>query len=579
MVLLSDGRQTGNPPGIDATVARARAFGIPVHTVALGGSWKLKDLRVSCPRRQVLAYPGRPVKIPFTVEATGLGPVEPDVVLRGPDGKELARTTVRLAGDGRASAAFAMESPPAGGMFTIATPALPGEELQTNNADTIRIRLLSGKSRVFIAEGSPYWDSKFLAQLLRQVPFMEVDSVHRLSDDRFFFLGADGKSSESAGATGALPVFPSTAEALSRYDLIIFGKACEHFLTPERMDLLTAFTRDQGGAVLFARGKPYSRELPGIELLEPVQWGSAPVDAFRFTPAAGGEAGALFGEALPGADDPVWASLPALQDAREVQAPKPFARVLAHGMPATAGAAPVPVLVVRRFGLGVTGLLNGDGLWKWDFYPEARELGNMYEEFWTQLIQWMASYSEFLPGQDFSLRLSSSRVMPGDTLTMQIGWRGIGSVPEPRLEISSDGKTIATILPAVLPSDDGRPRWQGTWRAPASGEYRVRVVNEGGAAAPGGLPEAPLSVARVPGEMDNLDADPAYLAAISQATGGTATRADGLAAVLDGLASADRAIVRRPPVFTPLWPQAPLFLFLAGLFAADWTIRRRNGLA
>ena len=68
-----------------------------------------------------------------------------------------------------------------------------------------------------------------------------------------------------------------------------------------------------------------------------------------------------------------------------------------------------PALLVRRYGQGVTGLVNGDGLWKWDFFPEARELGNCYEDFWTQLIQWMASYSEFLPGQDFSLRLPASR--------------------------------------------------------------------------------------------------------------------------------------------------------------------------
>jgi uncharacterized membrane protein len=465
-------------------------------------------------------------------------------------------------------------------MYLLESPARPGEEVVTNNRDTVRLRVLSGKTRVFIAEGAPYWDSKFLAQLLRQVPFMEVDSVHRLSDDRFFFLSADGTAEDTAGAADTRPVFPSTAEALSRYDLVVFGKACEHFLTPERMALLTAFIRDQGGAVLFARGKAYSVELPGISALEPVEWGGGQVESFRFTPAAEGEAAGLFGEALPAVADPLWTSLPLLQDAREVQTPKPFARVLAHGVTESGGVS-APLLVVRRFGLGVTGLINADGLWKWDFYPEARELGNMYEEFWTQLIQWMASYSEFLPGQDFSLRASAARVMPGDAVTFQIGWRGQGKAPEPRLEVVRGEEILSTIVAAPASSDDGRPRWQGSIRAAAPGDYRLRVVHDAGAApvASGGLPETTLKVASPPGELDNLDADPEYLAAISKATGGQSLGADESATLFDNLGAAASAETREPPVFLPLWTKIPVFLLLLGLFAIDWIIRRRHGLS
>jgi uncharacterized membrane protein len=580
VVVISDGRQTGVMPELDAAVARARAFAIPVHTIALGGSWQAKDLRVASARRQVLAYPGRPVKVPVVLESRGLGPIEAEVILRSEDGTEAARSTVRLSGDGKSVVTLAFEAPANGGTYSVESPARPGEEVATNNRDTVRLRVLSGKTRVFIAEGAPYWDSKFLAQLLRQVPFMEVDSVHRLSDERFFFLSSDGTAEDTAGAADARPVFPSTAEALSRYDLVVFGKACEHFLTPERMALLTAFIRDQGGAVLFARGKPYSVELPGINALEPVEWGGGQVSSFRFTPAAEGEAAGLFGEALPAVADPLWTSLPLLQDAREVQTPKPFARVLAQGVSETGGVT-TPLLVVRRFGLGVTGLINADGLWKWDFYPEARELGNMYEEFWTQLIQWMASYSEFLPGQDFSLRVSSARVLPGDAVTFQIGWRGQGKAPEPRLEVVRGDEVVSTIVAAPATSDDGRPRWQGTVRAGEAGDYRLRLVHDttSSPVAAGGLPEATLKVASPPGELDHLDADPEYLANISKATGGQTLRVSESAALFDNLAAAASAETREPPVFQPLWTQSSIFLLLTGFFAADWIIRRRHGLS
>lgn len=580
LVVLSDGRQTGVVPELDAAVARARAFAIPIHTITLGGSWQAKDLRVSSARRQVLAYPGRPVKVPVVVEARGLGPIEAEVILRSEDGTEAARSMVRLPGDGKSVVTLTFDAPAVGGTYSVDSPARPGEEVAGNNRDTVRLRVLSGKTRVFIAEGAPYWDSKFLAQLLRQVPFMEVDSVHRLSDERFFFLSSDGTAEDTAGAADSRPVFPSTAEALSRYDLVVFGKACEHFLTPERMALLTSFIRDQGGAVLFARGKPYSVELPGISALEPVEWGGGQVSSFRLTPAAEGEAAGLFGEALPAVADPLWASLPLLQDAREVQTPKPFARVLAQGVSETGGIT-TPLLIVRRFGLGVTGLINADGLWKWDFYPEARELGNMYEEFWTQLIQWMASYSEFLPGQDFSLRISSARVLPGDPVTFQIGWRGQSKAPDPRLEVVRGDEVVSTIVAAPASSDDGRSRWQGTIRAGIPGDYRLRVAHDNTSApvAAGGLPEATLKVASPPGELDNLDADPDYLAAISKATGGQSLRGSESAALLENLGAAASAETREPPVFQPLWTRASFFLLLAGFFSADWIIRRRHGLS
>jgi len=157
---------------------------------------------------------------------------------------------------------------------------------------------------------------------------MEVHSVHRLSDERWFRID----SGESKPSASSEDVFPTTAEELSHYDLIIFGKNSEHFLNAERIESLKAYVRDQGGAVLFARGKPYSGRLEALESLEPVNWANGNTSSFNISPTEDGQAVGLFGQALPKPDSPVWKSLPKLKDAHNVESVKPFTRVLAEGL-------------------------------------------------------------------------------------------------------------------------------------------------------------------------------------------------------------------------------------------------------
>src|SRR5690606_30805591 len=131
----------------------------------------------------------------------------------------------------------------------------------------------------------------------------------------------------------------------------------------------------------------------------------------------------LFGGALPPADDRVWSSLPPLEDVTGVARLKPFSRTLAEGT-VEGRQAKVPALIVRRYGRGMVAAVNADGLWRWDFRPEVREQGEVYQQFWVQLMQWCATYSEFLPGQDYAVRLREAAVDPGQAARAVISWRG-----------------------------------------------------------------------------------------------------------------------------------------------------------
>jgi hypothetical protein len=576
ILVFSDGRQTETPAtgALEALSLRARARESPVHTVAIAADEPATDLMLRAARPTIHVFAGQALRVPVIVEAKGLGALRPTLVLTDAGGREIARQTVDLTDGKPAMATFDLPSPENSARWTVNTDIQNGETRQGNNRTTVSIRVLTSKTRVFLAEGAPYWDSKFLAQLLRQQKHMDVHSVHRLSDQRYFRIDSgDAAPSETSQA-----VFPETLQELSRYDLVIFGKNIDAFLTPSRLDALRAYVRDQGGAVLFARGKPATADVPGLEPLEPVTWANTTTADFRFTPNAEGEAAGLFGETLPAANAAVWSSLPTLKDGRAVLAVKPFTRILAEGAPSGSQAGKFPALLVRRYGQGVTGLANGDGLWKWDFYPEARDLGNMYEDFWTQLIQWMAAYSEFLPGQDFSLHLSATQSETGRPITAAIAYRGSLPAPEPVLRISREGGTPIEVNPASVQDPSGRPRWQATFTPPEPGVWHVVLTDPRAQAPP--APAVELTVPSPPREQDDLSPDPAFLTNLAQATGGkSVTPANFDTFLKDTLHATAPATLESGAIWQPAWNHAWIAIGLTLFPAAEWFLRRRQGLA
>lgn len=572
--VLGDGRQTYTPRN-SSFALRAQALQVPFYGVLIGGEYITNDLELATPRKMVTAFPGQTVQITAMVKSQGLDDVEAELTLLDAAGATLETTNLKIKSSARTMHTFSIKAPEESAILTMKLSEAEGEMRVSNNLLDVRLRILHDKAKVFIAEGAPYWDSKFLAQLMRQQKHMEVNSVHRLSDTRWFRID----SGESTPHESDIDVFPDTKQELMAYDLIIFGKNSEHFLTGGRIANLRSFVKDQGGAVLFSRSKPYTGVLPDLEALEPVTWATGVTAQFGLRPSADGQAAGLFGQALPAPDSAVWASLPELKDAHRIDVVKPFTRVLAHGeMGNQATQGRFPLLMIRRYGQGVTGLVNADGLWKWDFFPEAREQGNMYQEFWIQMIHWMLSYSEFLPGQDYSLNLSASTVNPGTPIAVRMAYRGTAKPDLPQVEVTSpELDEPLRLAPAELPSADGRLRWGTTFTPEKPGSYQLRLI----AAKPGdaSLPEASVTVTPPPGEMDQLSADREFMRDLCESSGGKLVEADRLEAFLAGVLKPQvPEALDRGVEWNPYWMRwfTPVLVLL--LLAAEWWLRRRNGM-
>ncbi|MDZ4288898.1 MAG: hypothetical protein U0984_13110, partial [Prosthecobacter sp.] len=571
ITLISDGRQTREDAAAEL-ILHARAAQVPLHVVPLGGDWGGRDLVLHITRRLVMALPDKPVTVSVSIENRGLGLIKPRVQLVDGAGKSHAERDVEL--DSGSKKIISMEVPKLpGGDYRVVAATQQGEDITRNNEDHLRVQELTSRTRVFIAEGAPYWDSKFLAQLLREQGFMEVRAVYRLNAERYFRV--DGGSSEPV-VSGA-STFPESAEDFANLDLIVLGKGAEGFLDAKRIEALKSFVRDRGGALLMARGKSYAGRLPEMEALEPVEWGAAMDGDFRFEPGSVGEAAGLFGQVLPEAKDPLWRQLPVLKDVVTITKLKPFTQVMAMGVrPAVGREERVPLLAARHYGRGVVVALNADGLWKWDFDPQARKLGNMYEEFWTQLLQWTASYAEFLPGQELSLRLSESTAKLGRGVRASIGWRGGKDVPQPKVRVFKNGLLVKEMSASEAESDaEGRRSWTALLQTEAPGTYRVQAFNGD---KPG--PEAVLQVLAPPGEQESFAADPDFLRQLAMATGGEVWKPDDAAALVKHLFSPppDTSREHEKAIWHSRWSQPYILVPLILLLAIEWWSRRRLGL-
>ena len=571
LIVLSDGRATASAK-LDEIARRARGRGVPIHAVPITGEWGTRDLSLTALPRQITAFKGQPVKFSAVLENRGLGAIQPSVALIGLDGKEIARKDATLADGQRAVVNFEIPSAPdAGGDYALRTDPWPGEHLPANNSDNVHVNVLASKTRVLLLEGAPYWDSKFLAQLLRQQTAVEILTVHRLNEERYFRVESTGAEPLQSPDS----VFPKTAEELARYDLIVFGKGADGFLDPARAAALQGFVRDQGGAVLFARGKPYSGRFALLESIEPVEWGEAFPGAAKFTPLADAGAG-LFGGALPAADDRVWAALSPLADVNGVARLRPFARVLAEGT-VEGKQTRVPLLIVRRYGRGMVAAVNADGLWRWDFRPEMREQGAVYQQFWVQLMQWCATYSEFRPGQDYAVRLRDAAAEPGQAVRAVVAWRGPASPePKPVLKFTRNGQPFGDAAATALPATDGGREWAAVIAPTEPGRYEIRVADP---SRPGKLEgEATLNVTAPPSEADDLRPDPESLATLARESGGQVWALADLEKLAAQLWQRDSAIVHGKPRWEALWPKWWIAALVTLAFGAEWWIRRREGL-
>lgn len=567
MLLVSDGRDTGDSFPLEAARA-VRAQGFAISTLCLGKQTPQRDLRVVARKMQVFATPGQPVQIAAEMRSTGLSRAAVRVDLLR-DGRPAAGQNM-VVEPGRREVRFPVTQRQKGlYRYAIRVSPLPGEQNPANNRATVLLNVMDTRARVLFLEGRPSWDSKFLAQALRSDPTVTLDVIYKLTDAKYFAV-IGGSEKEQGIAV------PRTVEQLSRYDVLILGKGFEEFFDEAGAKALKEWLAERGGNLLFLRGRADERT-EALREIEPVAWSDQELAELRLRLTQEGRAHPGFAFGVSEDAQTVVKRLPPLISASRVQGEKALAVVLARaeGVPNDQSAQEMATLAYLRYGQGKVMAIVGQGLWRWAFLPPDMEnYGKVYEEFWTQTVRWMVSESDFLPGQNLSVRTDRSGYAPNETVTFLGYQRGGPKGQPPTLTLTRpDGSTTRIVM---AKSDGRQSDFTATYRPTTPGEHIVSVSGPGAKSAP-----VSCVFTVYPGQEEDLNrsADPDLMRQIAEVGGGKALSTDfrfstsdfGLAAIQNPKSKSENT--------ASAWDRPWVLASLILLLGAEWWLRRRSGLA
>jgi hypothetical protein len=600
VLLISDGHDN-TPGGVASlleTLRTAKAMDAPVYTTTLGGTSQLRDLEISVLRPQELAFIGQRVPIPVTLRQRGRLTDRADVLLFH-EGKEIARETVSVAADGRASLKFNV-SQNTNGLYRYEVRVEPGagEATAVNNTAPFLLRVVGNPVRVLLLEGKPYWDGKFLIRTLAADPSIEVDALVRVTDDRFLLrsLGLDRTATSAArDAAGSEAAETSAAphvtrleassilqephtllegpEGLATYQLVVLGRDADVFLTSRFLERLRTWISRDGGSLVCYRGTPVAQVPAELARLMPVRWAPSRETRFRVRLTERGSELSWLNAVDPG--DEVFGRLPSLATAAPAEQPKPMSVVLARSEAAQGSA----VVTYQSYGTGRVVAVEGAGMWRWAFLaPQYQQHDQVYESLWQSLLRWLVSSIGLVPGQDLVLRTDRVTYTTGESVSALLL----------RRDESSGAKTLEVEL---IAEDGGAPRKvaavplgdePGVYRVPfgilSEGRYRATVATPESQTEGHSTTTVAFDVRSYTTEQLDVEARPDLMARIAADTGGAALASDEAGSLgekfREHLARSRPERVRRITAWDRWWILLGVFV----VWSAAWGLRRSSGL-
>ena len=576
VLVVSDGRATTEGTLDAGRLALARS--VPLWTWCLGGEIRRRDLWVEVPSSEVLAFSEAEVELTATLHSAGYeNRVFAVKLMNGATVAQRAEATPS-AQNGEAEVRFKVTAPKQGETrWVIRAAEEPDEAEKDNNERSIYVRAVGDKVRVLVVEGQPHWDTKFLVQCLKRNPRVDVTAIYRLAKERQFGV----LSTEDAMRRRSEDLFPRKAEDFDRYDVIILGRSCETFFDDKTEELLTDFVSRRGGGLVFSRGKPYGGRFQPLAKLEPVVWGGGVVQGVRIDakePLA--PEGPVFELAKPADLEALVGRLPQFDQILHTVGVKPLAVVLADGRSETgmADASLAPngsersvVMAYHLYGQGRVATLNASGLWRWSFREKTRpEDEFVYDRFWSGVLRWLLSGSDFLAGHDVALRADRRLCTDEQPMSFLIRTRALDQdAYRPRLSVRGPGTAVEI-----------EPRRQagGNYVAEAGpfppGTYEVKLTNNIGRP-----PELTQTVEVVSASVENrvLSADPALMGRLAQTSEGRVLSA-GDVGDLGRIVREWRTRKQLAEERDSMWDRWWVLGAVVAMLGAEWFARRREGL-
>ena len=575
VVLISDGRTNEiDSAGSAQSLGRyLRSLNVPVWTVPLGTSVESKDVYITAKLSSNFIFVDQPAKVQVALSGVGFSDSYAKVNLYREE-KYVTSEQVQIR-NGRAEVDFPITEAAKGLIqYKVEVEPLEGESDIYNNKRSLIARVTDEKTKVLVVEAEPHWDSKFLLRALRADTNIEVTSIFQMNEFKTFAIVESVTDNIFNKTVTPGARLPKTKEELFKYDCIFFGKDIETAFTTEELKLLRDYLTERGGSIVFFRGKPYSDKIPELAGIEPVEWGNEDLKGVRIELTEQGKINPIFNFHTPErSSDVIIRELPSMVSATRVINEKSLAVVLAKVSTGVPGDE-IATVAYQRYGKGKVMSIGSSGLWQWGFLPtDLQQYDEIYDQFWGQMIRWLVSDSDFLPGQNISFVVNSNNFKPGETVTMGVYVKQVDtSQYKPQIELTApDGNSVTL---SMQQQEDNASIYMAHYTPEEQGEYAAVLHNNIG--------EPKEDTARFTVYYDSLEtrfvsANREFLDQISYATGGSSLELSEIG-VLPGKLKLFESLLCERTKPEDVWDRLSVFSALVCLLGIEWLIRRASGL-
>ena len=576
ILLFSDGRSNEvDPQSSMRSAARyLRTLKIPVWTVPVGTASEVKDIHVLARLNSSFLLAGQPASLNVSLIGTGYTDWTANIHVYREDRFVTSKQVMLENGHAETSIPIREERR---GVFQyrVEVDPLAGESDLDNNKRSVIARVIDDKTRVLVVEARPHWDSKFLLRTLRADMNVEVTSIFYINPDKTFAVVeklSEDKTTEKTVLPGLQ--MPRTRDELRKYDCVFLGKDIDEVFSSGELKLLQEYVGVDGGSVVFFRGKPYEGNSPELAKIEPVRWGGGALTDAYFELTEEGKASPIFDYGSRGkASETIIRELPAMTSVTRVTDEKSLAVVLARVGEGRRNEQ-IATVVYQRYGKGKVMSIGASGLWQWGFLPERLDqYDDIYGRFWSQMIRWLVSGSEFLPGRDVSFQIDKNAYRPGEMVRMTVSARLVERARyQPKIElVQPDGSKVRL---APEPPQDNQAVYVAHYTPEMEGEYEAVLSNNIG------KPEK--DVVRFTVYDDSIEqrcvqADREMMNLVAEVTGGEMLEIGQLDTLPDKM-QAFETLARERVKPMDIWDRLPVFSALICVLGVEWFLRRASGL-
>lgn len=597
LVVISDGTDTGEigertrrDEELDAvTLEAVKSLQAPINTVAVATPDALTDVAITRVVRDDFAFVHNKVSVEVRLQVVGVEPTSfPVKLIR--DGELLQTRDVTVTADETAYTVTFEYVPKSIGkeIYTVEAPEFPGEVLLANNRTHFLQKIIRDKIRALQVVGRPSWDERFLRQLLKRNPNVDLIS--------FFILRTDQNVHIASQSELSLIPFPTDElfnSELPSFDLVIFQNFnFGPYNMRQYLPRISSFVKEGGGFVMIGGDLSFASggyaDTPVEEILPvglPPRTSPNLVDEALFRPQLtdAGQRHPITQLAFdPASNARIWASLPEQRGTNLVLAAKPDATVLATHPRIKVGDAMMPVVTVSEVGEGRVMALTTDSTWRWGFEHLATGgTPREYQVFWNSAIRWLIKDPDL---KLLKAEIPADEYTPGDTMTARVRIQQADYTPAPNvegklavsyrsfeamLERSPETKLVREV--DFVTDADGEAIVEfpvdqvGIWTATARAQTSA-----------GELRDADLALAvSAANELRDVLPRPALLAQLSAATAGVHSESAVAHRALN--LNAPRTVKVNKREVIQLWDSSIVFVAVLLLLGTEWTLRRRWG--